>query len=40
VIAVNQIDDAKIGLGGEGQVTKRLRKLFREIVTSDAIPED
>lgn len=40
VIAVNAIDDTKIGTGGEGPVTKRLRKLFREIVTSDAVPED
>mgnify|MGYP000080996754 CR=1 FL=1 len=40
VIAVNAIDDTKISTGGEGPVTKKLRKLFRTIVTSDAIPED
>lgn len=40
VIGVNQIDDTHIGQGNEGPVTKRIRKLFREIVTSDHIPED
>ncbi|MFZ4429909.1 MAG: aminotransferase class IV, partial [Phycisphaerales bacterium] len=40
VIAVNQIDDTKIGSGGEGPVTKRIRKLFREIVSGPDIPED
>ena len=40
IIAVNQIDDTRIGVGGEGAVTKKLRKLFREIVTSDHVPED
>jgi branched-chain amino acid aminotransferase len=40
VIAVNQIDDTRIGTGGEGPVTKKLRKLFREIVSSDHVPED
>jgi branched-chain amino acid aminotransferase len=40
IIAVNQIDDTKIGSGGEGAITKKLRKLFREIVTGPNIPED
>jgi branched-chain amino acid aminotransferase len=40
IIAVNQIDDHKIGSKGEGPVTKKLRSKFREVVTSDEIPED
>ncbi|MFN0010204.1 MAG: branched-chain-amino-acid transaminase [Phycisphaerales bacterium] len=40
IIAVQQIDDARIGPGGEGPVTKRLRDAFRKVVTSDHVPED
>jgi len=39
IIAVTQVDDKKISTG-EGAVTKKLRLKFREIVTSDAVPED
>ncbi|GAB4544310.1 MAG: branched-chain-amino-acid transaminase [Phycisphaerales bacterium] len=39
MIAVRQVDDAVIS-DGEGPVTKKLRTKFREIVTSDNIPED
>ncbi len=43
MIAVNQIDidrkPHKIS-SGEGPLTKKMRKLFREIVTSDHVPED
>jgi branched-chain amino acid aminotransferase len=39
VIAVRQVDQTVI-TEGEGDVTKRIRAKFREVVTSDAIPED
>ena len=39
IIAITQIDDAVISLG-EGPVTKKLRARFRQIVTSDNVPED
>lgn len=49
IIAVTQVDEhdgrgkivkeSRIGTG-EGPVTKKLRDRFREIVTSDAVPED
>ena len=39
IIAVTQVDDKKIS-SGEGPVTKKLRTKFREIVTSDHVPED
>ncbi|MBC7834597.1 MAG: branched-chain-amino-acid transaminase [Phycisphaerales bacterium] len=41
IIAVTQIGDRKVGAGaGEGSSTKKLRKRFREVVTSDHVPED
>jgi branched-chain amino acid aminotransferase len=40
MIAVTSIDGQTVGGGSEGPVTKRLRSLFRQIVTSDAVPED
>jgi branched-chain amino acid aminotransferase len=40
IIAVTQIDDIRVGTGGEGPVTRRLREQFRRVVTSDAVPED
>jgi branched-chain amino acid aminotransferase len=44
IIAVNEVDDQKGGRHrisqGEGMITKRLRMKFREVVTSDAVPED
>jgi branched-chain amino acid aminotransferase len=40
VIAVNQIDQTRIGTGKEGPLTNKLRAKFREIVTSDHVPED
>lgn len=45
MIAVTEIDNTdgkrhRIGHGGEGPVTKKLRAKFREIVTSDHVPED
>ncbi|MFO0830529.1 MAG: branched-chain-amino-acid transaminase [Phycisphaerales bacterium] len=44
MIAVNEVDDQKGGRHrisqGEGPITKRLRTRFREIVTSDAVPEN
>jgi branched-chain amino acid aminotransferase len=40
IIAVTQIDDIRVGSGGEGPVTRRLRDAFRAVVTSDAVPED
>jgi branched-chain amino acid aminotransferase len=48
IIGVNQIDVPKAGGGytphkistSEGPLTKKLRLKFRQIVTSDAIPED
>jgi branched-chain amino acid aminotransferase len=48
MIAVNQIDlpnasggyTPKVISKGEGPITRRLRKMFREVVTSDAVPED
>jgi branched-chain amino acid aminotransferase len=39
IIAVTQIDDAKIS-AGEGPITRKLRTRFREVVTSNAVPED
>lgn len=39
VIAVTHIGDTKIGSGVEGEVTNRLRMRFREVVTSDNVPE-
>jgi len=39
IIAVPQVDDTKIS-DGEGDLTRRLRMKFREIVTGDVIPED
>jgi branched-chain amino acid aminotransferase len=40
VIAVNQIDETCIGSGKEGPFTKKLRAKFREVVTSNNVPED
>lgn len=40
VIAVNQVDQTRIGTGKEGALTKKLRAKFREIVTSENVPED
>jgi len=40
IIAVTQIDDTAMGSGKEGPVTNRLRSRFREIVTSDDVPEE
>jgi branched-chain amino acid aminotransferase len=40
IIAVTQIGDNVMGDGKEGPITKRLRGRFREIVTSDNVPED
>ena len=39
IIAVTQIEDTRIS-DGEGPVTAKLRAKFREVVTSDSIPED
>lgn len=39
IIAVPQIDETKIS-DGEGDITRKLRDRFREIVTSKDIPED
>ncbi|GJQ28944.1 MAG: hypothetical protein HBSAPP03_08280 [Phycisphaerae bacterium] len=39
IIAVPQIDETKIS-DGEGEVTRKLRLRFREIVSGDEIPED
>lgn len=39
MIAVTEIDDTRIS-DGEGPITKKLRNRFREIVTSDNVPED
>jgi branched-chain amino acid aminotransferase len=39
VIGVNQIDDRHFS-DGEGPITRTIRMKFREVVTSDAIPED
>jgi len=39
IIAVRQIDETVI-TEGEGPITNRLRTRFREIVTSDNVPED
>jgi branched-chain amino acid aminotransferase len=39
IIAITQIDDATIS-AGEGPITKKLRKRFRQVVTSDHVPED
>jgi branched-chain amino acid aminotransferase len=43
IIGVTQIDETPIGAkhgGGEGPITKRLRQRFREVVTSDNVPEE
>lgn len=40
IIAVTSIDGQQVGDGGEGTVTNKLRTLFRQIVTSNQIPED
>lgn len=40
IIAVTSIDGQQVGNGGEGSVTNRLRTLFRQIVTSNQVPED
>ena len=39
IIAVTQIDNHVISLG-EGPITSKLRTRFREVVTSDDLPED
>lgn len=39
MIAVTEIDDTRIS-DGEGPITKQLRNRFREIVTSNHVPED
>ncbi|MBL8764958.1 MAG: branched-chain-amino-acid transaminase [Phycisphaerae bacterium] len=39
IIAVHSVGECRIS-NGEGPVTARLRNRFRQIVTSDAIPED
>lgn len=39
IIAVPQIDETRLS-EGEGPITKKLRMTFREIVTSEEIPED
>jgi branched-chain amino acid aminotransferase len=39
IIAVTQIDETRIS-DGEGEITRRLRERFREIVTGEDIPED
>ncbi len=43
IISVTQVDETPIGAkhgGGEGPITKKLRQRFREIVTSDNVPEE
>ena len=40
IIAVTQVDETVIGSGTEGPLTNKLRSRFREIVTSDSVPED
>jgi branched-chain amino acid aminotransferase len=43
IIAVNQVDidnEPHRISSGEGPVTRKLRHKFREIASSDAIPED
>ena len=48
IIGVNAIDvdgpgsgaNVKIGTGKEGTITRKLRMKFREVVTSDHVPED
>ena len=40
IIAVTQIDDIRVGSGGEGPVTRRLREAFRAVVGSNDVPED
>ncbi len=43
IIAVTQIDETPIGAkhgGGEGPITKKLRTRFRQVVTSDHVPEE
>ena len=40
VIAVTQVEDVVIGNGTEGEITNKLRTRFRDIVTSDDVPED
>jgi branched-chain amino acid aminotransferase len=39
MIAVHSVGDFKIS-EGEGPITRKLRQKFRQIVTSDHIPED
>ncbi|MEM8756368.1 MAG: branched-chain-amino-acid transaminase [Planctomycetota bacterium] len=39
-IGKTEADAAKIGTGKEGPITKSLRAKFRQIVTSDNVPED
>ncbi|MDX2114324.1 MAG: branched-chain-amino-acid transaminase [Planctomycetota bacterium] len=39
IIAVTQVDDRRIS-PGEGPITKKLRSKFREVVTSEHVPED
>lgn len=39
IIGVHQIDDHKL-TSGEGPITRRLRMAFRQVVTSDHVPED
>lgn len=39
IIAVTQVDETVIGSGTEGKLTNKLRLRFREIVTSDNVPE-
>jgi branched-chain amino acid aminotransferase len=39
IIGVNQIDDHRI-TQGEGPITHRLRQAFRQVVTSEHVPED
>ena len=39
IIAVHSVGDFRIS-DGEGPITRKLRTRFREIVTSDHIPED
>ncbi|MFM9994925.1 MAG: branched-chain-amino-acid transaminase [Phycisphaerales bacterium] len=43
IISVTQIDETPIGAkhgGGEGPITKKLRQRFRQVVTSDNVPEE
>lgn len=40
IVPVTQIDQTVIGGGSEGPTTRKLRQAFREIVTSDDVPEE